>query len=145
MIGFLFKFVVFVLVAYLIGVASAIYVNYNLKFKKHMKGVPWKECFSVFKMASVLIGFLLSKTLPLYIIDQYVMRFSDEQCRQCMEEGVCKFTNKPCGCDPLMMAYSPLEKCPAGNYGKIKGRKAFKEYLKEFYYKLKTPEYGGIE
>lgn len=139
----LLKFFGFFTGCYFIAVASALYVNYHLKFKKNLKGISWAECFSLKKLSSVLIGFILSKVLPLHIIDQYIMRFSDEQCRQCMKEGVCKFVKKPCGCDPLMMAYSPLEKCPAGNYGKIKSKKSFTEYLKNYYYILKTPEYGS--
>lgn len=103
---------------YMIASFVALIVNYRLK-KKGYSGIEWKECFFPIKHLSFTIGYIVS-LIPWWIMDQYVMRFYDDQCRLCILQRECKVNGvKGCGCDPYKKACSPFEKCSFDNYGPI--------------------------
>ena len=105
--------------SYLIFSLSAVWYNRSLK-KQGFTGLKYKECFDPRKHLSILLGFLFSVLIPKHVFDQYALRFYDDQCRKCIETGVCTLNGeKGCGCDPWKKALSPFETCSFHNYGPI--------------------------
>lgn len=117
---------------------GAIFYNLDLK-RSGMKGIPFEECFNPIKWLSFTLGHLIS-LIPMHVIDQYIMRYADEECRQCVLNGECP--HKKCGCRIEAVVASPLEQCKLGNFGPIIfSKKKFEQKYKLINYKFKV-EYG---
>lgn len=86
-----------------------------------------KLCWNPLKWGSVLLGFIYKIIFPPHVLEQYVLRFYDSECRQCIKRGECVFydengevrTDKGCGCAMPEKAYVPFECCYEGNWGPI--------------------------
>ncbi|MFZ1704316.1 MAG: hypothetical protein WAT79_08210 [Saprospiraceae bacterium] len=104
---------------YMIASIVAVIMNFNLK-KNGFEGIKYSECFSPKKHFSFFVGYTIS-LIPMYIIDQYVLRFYDPVCEACIRTGECTDGegNKGCGCDPKAKACSPFEKCSFNYWGPI--------------------------
>lgn len=136
---FIIKLVLFILFIYMISVISALIFNAKLKMDK-FDGIHWKECFSPLKHLSFMLGTIIAQ-IPWWIMDQYVMRFYDDECRVCIEEGLCidPDTKKSCGCNARKKAASPFEKCKKNNFDKIIFNKEEAiNHLKNTNYKIKV-------
>lgn len=104
---------------YFLFASCALWVNYKL-LKDGFKGIPWVECFNPKKWISFFIGNVFYYLVPLWILDQYVIRFYSENCRNCIEKEVCIYNGeKGCGCNAYKKACSPLEQCSFNFYGPI--------------------------
>lgn len=125
-----FKIMYFLLFVYLLSTALALYTNSRL-IRDEFKGIPWKECFYPSKHFSFIVGNVFYYIVPLWILDQYVIRFYNENCRKCIESEVCTFNGKKgCGCNAYKKACSPLEQCSFDFYGPIIfNKKEAKEFL----------------
>ena len=127
-------FILFVLAFYITSVISALILNKRLK-SKMFDGIPWADCFKPKKIFSVIFGWTLSFFVPRETLEQFSIRFTNEQCKECYRTGRCVYAKRPCGCDPYKMACSPWERCKNGNWGPImsvdKWRK-LKEQEREF-------------
>lgn len=104
---------------YFVACFVAIFLNYRLR-KSGFEGIEYKECFYPYKHFSFFIGYLIS-LIPMYVIDQYAIRFYDPVCSNCIKTGTCTDGegNKGCGCDPKAKACSPFEKCSFDFWGPI--------------------------
>ena len=115
----------------------ALRVNYKLK-SNGFSGIRYKECFFPDKHFSFFIGYLIS-LIPLYIIDQYALRFYDPVCSNCIVSGTCvnEDGEKGCGCNPKAKACSPFETCSFFYWGPIIFNKnKAEEHLKNLNYKI---------
>lgn len=122
---------------YCIATISALVVNYRLK-KDGFEGIKYSECFSPLKHFSFIVGFLISR-IPMYVIDQYVLRIYDPVCKNCIRSGICTDGqgNKGCGCNPYAKACSPFETCSFYFWGPIIfNKKKAEEHLKNLNHKI---------
>lgn len=116
--------------AYCFAVIAALSVNAKLK-KENYDGIPWSDCFRIKKILSVIFGWILSTFVPRETMQQFAIRFTNEECNECYRVGRCIHAGKrSCGCDPYKMACSPWEGCRKGNWGPIMSVLKWKE-LKE--------------
>lgn len=135
---YIFAFLVLLVAGYFFATIVALVYNKRLK-RNGFTGIPWKECFFPEKHFSFLIGYFVSK-IPKHIIEQYVLRFYDDECQKCYKSGEClhRITKKKtCGCDPYKKACSPFEKCSNSYWGLIIFNKSKAEaFLKSLKYKI---------
>lgn len=124
---------------YVIGSVSAYLVNVNLK-NQGFTGISTAEVLNPLKWVSVFIGYFLKFVIPLHILEQYILRFYDPECRpDCMLVGRCK----TCGCDSVCKAWSPMEECSKKNWPKIIwSKKEYEAFRKKFPVQIKI-EYGN--
>ena len=117
-------------ILYTFGVVSALIYNaYNKN--KGMDGIPWGECFSIFKMMSFVIGWSIS-FIPTHILDQYVIRLYSKECRNCFKLGECSNEeNELCGCPPYQKACSPFERCRGYWDPVVFDREAWEKQIRE--------------
>lgn len=119
----MYKFYLIVFSLYIVSVIIALIIN-NKNKKIGLKGIDVIECFNPFKFLSVAYGYLLKLLIPHHVFEQYVLRFYDEDCSVCIENGKCiggKVCGSECGCgcDVFAKMYSPLEKDSGGNWDSI--------------------------
>jgi|AntRauTorcE11897_2_1112592.scaffolds.fasta_scaffold01914_2 hypothetical protein len=109
-------------VVYGIGVLIAfISTSGNLEIKTIdlLKPIKWY---------SYVVGSVKGSYLKPHIIEQYALRFNDDECSKCIENGKCSH----CGCDMPERALVAFESCSAGNWGPIiKDEQQYKEFRKE--------------
>ena len=133
------KLLLFIIFVYGIAVISALLFNAKLKREK-FDGIHWKECFSPIKHLSFILGTIIAQ-IPWWVMDQYVMRFYDDNCRVCIEDGLCidPDTKKSCGCNARKKVSSPFEVCKKGNFGKIIfNKEEALNHLNSIKYKIKV-------
>lgn len=83
-----------------------------------------KDCLDPRKWFSYVLGNVMMTLLPPHILEQFVLRVFDKECRECVKNGKCYH----CGCDMPARAYDPFTDCSGGNWGPIVFNKS--EYLK---------------
>ena len=112
-------FILSLLIIYVGGVIFALIYNSRLK-QQRFDGIPWKECFDPRKHLSFILGSLIA-LIPWWVIEQYVMRIYDDECRKCISHGLCvdSDTRKTCGCPAWKKICSPLESCKKKRFGPI--------------------------
>lgn len=130
-----------IIAIYLFSGISACIANYFMR-KKGLKGISYLECFNPLKMISVLVGFILKYVIPQHILEQYVIRFYDEDCRrECVfsSDGKCV----SCGCDAIAKMWSPIEEDSKKRWGKIIWRKSkYRAFREKYPLKIKI-QYGN--
>lgn len=127
---------------YAMAVISAVIVNYINK-NNGLKGIPYTQCFSPIKLVSVLLGFILFTIIPEHILEQYIIRFYDEDCRaECINGNGGKCVS--CGCHTRAKMWSPLERCSKTRWQEIIwSKRKYIELRKEYPLQIKI-KYGPI-
>lgn len=137
MLSLLIKFITI----YEILAAIAIIYNWWLK-RKGLEGISYWDCQNPIKLFSVLIGFILMVVFPMHILEQYILRFYDQDCRrECLlgNNGNCV----KCGCYTKAKMWSPLERDSQNRWvGIIWSRKKYEKLRKKYPLKIKI-EFGG--
>lgn len=116
---------IFVVIAglYLIGVLTCLFAT------RDNAAVDKAKCFSPLSWLSYVSGNLIMYLCPPHVLEQFMLRFFDKECRQCVSDGKCF----DCGCDMPAKAYVPYEKCSRGNWGPIIWDKEEYQELRELY------------
>jgi hypothetical protein len=117
--------------------------NWHLKNNKGLEGIPYLQCNNPIKLFSVVVGFFLYFLFPMHILEQYILRFYDEDCRkECLlgHDGHCV----TCGCHTKSKMWSPLEKDSQARWGKIIWRKSKYQALRKKYPVKINITYGAV-
>lgn len=77
--------------------------------------VSLRDCLNPRNWISYVIGTSLASLIPLHVMEQYIIRIKDEECRKCVKAGACLH----CGCNMPERALDPWQTCSAGNWGPI--------------------------
>lgn len=83
--------------------------------RKTIKNTKWKDWVNPFRWLQVLYADLLSSIFPPYILEQYMLRIFDEECKRCVKEGACF----DCGCSTPEKMYLDGSSCSLENWGPI--------------------------
>lgn len=115
---------------YLLGTVTALIYNRALK-GYGLKGIGYKQCFNPLKQFSVILGFSLS-LIPDHIIEQYVLRLYDTDCRaECYLGNGGKCVS--CGCNTKAKMCSPFEMDSKDRWGRIEWSKEKYKKTRELY------------
>lgn len=131
------EFILWFLVAlaslYLIGVLTCLWAT------RGNPRIDKGKCFKPKSWLSYVLGYTFIRFVPLHVFEQFVLRFYDEECSQCVGDGKCF----DCGCSMPEKAYVPYESCSRNNWGPIIwGKKEYEELRKEYPINIKI-DYEG--
>lgn len=91
--------------------------------------IKLEDCLNPRNWVSYVTGHLMMRLLPPHVLEQYILRLFDSECRECVTNGKCHH----CGCDMPARAYDPFTSCSAGNWGPIIFDKSKYAKLREEY------------
>lgn len=132
-----------ILAIYEFIVALALAWNWHLKNNKGLTGISYWQCHNPIQILSMIFGFAMYFLFPMHILEQYFLRFYDEDCRkECLlgNDGHCL----TCGCHTAAKMWSPVEKDSQARWGKIIWRKSKYQALRKKYPVNIKISYGPI-